>query len=398
MKLGQGSTRRVHAIGLALVVAAIAATPARASTPALAGGCDEQQAFIEGDAAAVAERLPQRYTPVKAADGSPLLFARAIRCDSLAADGASGPAVMASYGVLIESPDGLGCGSAAPGVGATRGDQPPICNWYVLSWMADSPRVARWLRAGTPEFPARYVPGLRFQLGNVDPTGGKPFHFEAPDPAPSPFVIDSVGHERPGALSVRGGYWADSPGGTVKVAFSTDDLISGDASGTVTARPGSELSRLIGDHDGSYAPGFSDFSAERWEHASYRKQNLAPSARADSFEGSCSVQGDVSFSPPATNTEGPLRYDYTGSGTCSGTLDGRDVTDAPVELHQSGRSQASCSKHVTSEPGTGTMTFASGETLRFTLDFSGAGTEDDFTFYGDRSGFARGHGTFTTQR
>src|SRR3954466_13076376 len=151
---------RIGVVAAALTFAG--AAPAHAGVrPALARDCDEQQAFIEGDSAAVAANLPARYTPVRAGDGNPLLFARAIRCRSLTAAGRSGRAVMASFGVVIETPDGLGCASATPG--PAPGDVPPACNWYTLSWLANRHRVVHWLRRGTPAFPARYVPGLRFR-------------------------------------------------------------------------------------------------------------------------------------------------------------------------------------------------------------------------------------------
>src|SRR5438270_1641746 len=64
-------------------------------------GCQEHQAFVDGDAAAVAARLPKRYSAVRdAASGRPLLFARALRCQSVTLDGRTTPATMASFGVV----------------------------------------------------------------------------------------------------------------------------------------------------------------------------------------------------------------------------------------------------------------------------------------------------------
>jgi hypothetical protein len=279
---------------------------------------------------------------------------------------------------------------------------PPACNWYTLFWLANDKRVVRWLRDGTPGFPAVYVPNLVFDLGDFDPArGGAPFHFQAPAPSPSPFSMDEIARERPGELSVRGGYWVDSAQGTVKLAFSSDDLTSGDATGVVHAEPGSEMARLLGADERSYAPGYSLVAAERWAHASYRKQILGPPGsgeKLDSFDGSCSVQGTSTFTPPATNTEQELKVGYEGRGTCTGTLDGRDLSNTPVEMQSSGRSLGSCQRARTLAPAQGALTFGDGTTIRYTLDFTSLLTEVDLTYYGERSGTAPGHGTFLTQR
>jgi hypothetical protein len=297
---------------------------------------------------------------------------------------------MASYGVVVESPDGRGCASGAP-FGGVKGDFPPICNWYTLAWLADEPRVADWLREGTA-FPAAHADGLEYRLGAPDPAaGGTPFWFQGPG-----FRLDAVGRERPGELSVRGGYWAETTEGTVKLPFSTEDLVSGDANGTVTAAAGSELAALLGAQQRPYAAAYSGFSAERWEQAFYRKQVLGTPPGSDHFDGSCAVQGEVTFTPPATTTEQPLRYAYEAHGTCTGRLDGRELADAPVTVRQAGSVHASCLRDRTTAPGDGALTFADGTTVRYTLDFTGVATEVDFTLYGERAGTAPGTGTFRT--
>src|SRR5687768_17391986 len=77
---------------------------------------------------------------------------------------------------------------------------------------------------------------------------------------------------------------------------------------------------------GSFAPAASKGSA----------------GRTDSFAGSCSFEGTVTFDPPATNTLTPLTYVYEATGTCSGTLNGRSVSEAPVKVKQSGPADGSC--------------------------------------------------------
>src|SRR5256885_7552548 len=400
MEFGDWSVAARRVIGFAaglaasLVAGGVAPTSAPGASFIATSGCLEHQAFVGGDDAAVAARLPKRYTPVRdGSSGRPLLFVRALRCQAVTLNGRTGPATMASFGVVIDSPDGRGCASGAPVIGSVRGDVPPVCNWYTLFWLANDRRVVDWLRDGTPDFPAVYVPGLRFKLGAFDPAqGGEPLHVEAPAPSPSPFTMAEIARERPGAISVRGGYWADTAEGTVKVAFSSDDLTSGDATGTVHAQPGSEMARLFGAGERSYLPGYSTVAAERWSHAAYRKQLLGPARPGEtlhSFAGSCSVQGTVHFTPPATTTVRPLVYSYDATGTCG---------SKPVKLHQAGTADGACQQAQTTEPGRGTLAFPDGTTVAYTLDFTDVASQVAFTFYGERSGTAGGQGTFLTQR
>jgi hypothetical protein len=363
------------------------------------GGCQEHQAFVEGDEAAVAARLPKRYTALRdPGTGKPLVFARAMHCEKLTLAGRTAPVTVASFGVVIESPDGRGCGSGAP-TGSVKGDNPPLCNWYVLFWVANDRRVVDFLRHGTPGYPAVYVPNLVFESGDFDPArGGAPLHFEAPAPTPSPFTMDDVARERPGELAIRVGYWTDTPQGTVKLAGSSEDLTAGDATGVVHARPGSEMAKVFGADERPYLPGYSAFAAVRIGHGSYRKQILGPAPRTDSFAGECSSEGQVKFNPPATNTVTPLTATYDANGKCTGKLNGRQITDAPVKFHNSAQADGSCPSARTTSPGQGTLTFADGTRIGVTVDFSFTATEGSVELYGDRSGFAGGHGTFVTQR
>ena len=387
-------------LGAAVALAIGACVPAGAAGADFAAGtdCREQQAFVDGDAAEVEARLPQRYTPVRnPANGRPVVFARGLHCADLALGERSGPATMGSIGVLVESPDGRGCGSAMPGVGGIKGDLPPVCNWYVLRWLASDPHVVGWLRSGTPGFPAAHVPDLVLEHGASDPArGGAPVTFRAG--GPTPFTIEAVAREGPREISVRGGYWADTPQGTVAIPLSSDDLRAGDASGVVRAAPGSELARLMGADERPYATGFSAFSTVRAGHGVYRKQVLPSPGSTAGFAGSCSVEGTVRFEPPAKNDPQPLTYTYAADGTCTGTLDGRRLEAEPVRLRHGGRSEGGCRSAKTVSPSVGAITFAGGQVIRYSLDFTTNSTEVSGTTYGERSGIAPGRGTFATPR
>src|SRR4051794_7569739 len=293
------------AVALALTAAVLPATartrdadPATAPAPVTATGCEEHEAWVPGDAAAVAARLPKRYKAYVDASGAPLVFARAERCDALSADGRSAPVTVADWGVVIDTPDGMGC---ATGANPDKGDVPPICNWYVLGLVSDDQRVVDWLRGATPEFPAAREDGLAYHLGAADGTGATPFHFASRD-----FTLDDTSSFSPATLSLRGGYWFDTPQGTVKLAVSTDDLTPGNAASTVRAPAGSELAKLMGATERTTPPAYQSFGVIRIGHGVERKQLLGaalPGEDVDRFDGSCSVQGDVHFTPPATNNQ-----------------------------------------------------------------------------------------------
>jgi hypothetical protein len=118
-----------------------------------------------------------------------------------------------------------------------------------------------------------------------------------------------------------------------------------------------------------------------------------------SFEGACSFQGTVRFSPPATNSQQSLRVVYDGPGTCSGRLNGKSVSNAPVVAHNAARDvNGSCVRADTTEPTSGWIRFGSGATVRFSSQFHFVGTNGTFTIHGQRSGSAHGTGSFLTTR
>lgn len=125
----------------------------------------------------------------------------------------------------------------------------------------------------------------------------------------------------------------------------------------------------------------------------------AAEAAPTSFEGACSFQGTVRFSPPATNTQQSLTVVYDGPGTCSGRLNGKTVSNAPVVAHNSARDvNGSCVRADTTEPTSGWIRFGNGATVRFSSEFHFVGTNGTFTIHGQRSGSAHGTGSFLTTR
>src|ERR687886_46065 len=86
LDMARGRAIRRWGIGAVLVAAAAAAPLVAAAGPSATGyvatrNCQEHQAFLQGDAPAVAARLPRRYKAlVDPGTGSPVLFVRALRC------------------------------------------------------------------------------------------------------------------------------------------------------------------------------------------------------------------------------------------------------------------------------------------------------------------------------
>jgi hypothetical protein len=383
------TTTRVLLCALALAAAA-PGTAGAAPSFITSGACEEHQAIIPGDEDAVASRLPGGYSAERdQLTGEPLVFARAQHCDALTVDGATAPATIASWGVVVATPDGRGCGSGLPVVGPMKGDVPPACNWYTLGFATDSAALAAWL-ARSPGFAAVHVPGLLFTRD------GDAFHFTGPG-----FSLDDVSHERPGEIGLRVGYWADSRRGTVKLAGSTDTVTGGAADSVVRAPAGSEMAALMGATEGRGAQPHAQFGLVRWSSGVFHRQTFGPpvrNERLDAFDGSCSFEGTVTFDPPAGNAEAPGHYDYAGAGTCTGTLNGRELTDAPANVRHAGPAAVSCVKAHTTAPGVGALTFQDGTAIGYAVDFTTTGTEVDFTVYGERSGTAPGHGSFLTPR
>jgi hypothetical protein len=119
----------------------------------------------------------------------------------------------------------------------------------------------------------------------------------------------------------------------------------------------------------------------------------------DSFGGSCSLQGTTVFTPPATNSQQPLSLVYTGTGKCTGTLNGRQISDAPVKVKNRAHDvDGSCVRAKTTTPGQGSITFPGGTAIRYAFEFDFVGTEGSITLRGERSGSASGHGSFLTPR
>ena len=342
-------------IGLT-VVAAPAAHAEQPSSPTIAmSGCSERWVFGAGDPDAVRRSVPASYALETDPAGRPLLLVNAIHCDAVALDGdsRSAPATFTLVAPDVQSPDGQGCESQAPVLGAAKGDVPPICNLYLSEWFTDSRDLARWADTGLPAGgPATYVPnGLVFDQQPTDPiTGSGLFTLQTPDVSWHADVRPLVTPP----LSLHIGVWWDSPDGgrRMKIALDPqDDPNQGQVDGRVVARPGSLAARLFGGNEltplaGPVPAGL----APRWSSMVSRQvTKVAPSESSGSGStGSSSawcefdVKGTagntgaspVGVTPPVTTpVDGLLAqpqhnaYHLQGPVHCTGTIAGHDYAD-----------------------------------------------------------------------
>ena len=229
--------------------------------------------LVPGVEERVRERVPARFELVRDPLGRPLLLAIAERCGRYTVGGATKPTTSAWFVAVIESPDGAGCLSRWPVVGALTPDLVPACNLYFLSGAYDNRAAVRTYRALFPGIAIRYVPDLSLETGDLDLTRlGAPLRFRAGPPTPSPFELGGVFREQalvrgPATFSI----YTDSSG-TAGARLEIDDLALGQMDATLRAAPGSEMAYLLGSETPTPIAAFFD----RFPHGEAR---LLPSAR-----------------------------------------------------------------------------------------------------------------------
>jgi hypothetical protein len=116
------------------------------------------------------------------------------------------------------------------------------------------------------------------------------------------------------------------------------------------------------------------------------------SASAATVTGACTLSGSANFNSPLTAQPGPNGYSFTGSGSCSGTLNGTPITNAPASASASGSGTLGCSASV-STGGTGTLT-VNGVSVPFQINLVGTATEVVFHLTGNSGGAGVGHASF----
>jgi hypothetical protein len=118
-------------------------------------------------------------------------------------------------------------------------------------------------------------------------------------------------------------------------------------------------------------------------------------AHATKFSGTCDpIKGTATFDPPLTSNTAHGSYDFSGSATCTGKVDGKDVNGS-VQVAVKGAGDLSCSSGKSDMPGQGTLTFdATGQTVHFLMTFTATLSEVDITLTGEKGGKGTGHASF----
>jgi hypothetical protein len=119
------------------------------------------------------------------------------------------------------------------------------------------------------------------------------------------------------------------------------------------------------------------------------------SASAAEFSGACTLSGTATFGPNPLTAAPQAGETYTftaNSGTCSGTMNGTPVTNAPASATATGSGTLGCTVSE-SVGGTGSITI-NGQSAGFTISLAGAGTEVAFQLTGNGGGAGGGHASF----
>lgn len=267
-----GAAARAGIMAAALVL--VATTPAAGAEdrgvaePVISRGCQDSTALIPADPAEVRRQMPgvdwSRYRIYGEDLGAAVLVVRVFACDSLQIPGfRPKPTLGAQFAVTIESPDGTGraFGSDA------------CCNWYLLFWVTDNRRLARWLRDGTGlggrvrhvrRLAHRYQPGLGSVAGAT--------HFAARKPTPSPFRLEATvlaPFEPWPGVDIAPNWWAETGRGRVKLANDAPAVRFHESDGEVRARAGTRMAALFGAEQRSFG---SPFSYGRWDRSTTAKE------------------------------------------------------------------------------------------------------------------------------
>lgn len=110
--------------------------------------------------------------------------------------------------------------------------------------------------------------------------------------------------------------------------------------------------------------------------------------KTSSFEGNCTLSGQLVFDDPIGNLPRETGFTDRASGTCTGSVDGDAAADVPVELRAEGSGSLGCLATHTTSAGTLTLrpTARGPVRIRFWTEVTGALTELVARFGGAVSG------------
>src|SRR3954471_20195066 len=127
---------------------------------------------------------------------------------------------------------------------------------------------------------------------------------------------------------------------------------------------------------------------------------LAPAAaQATTFSGSCQdIAGTATFDKPLKQAQEANHYDFAGTATCTGTVNGMKLPDgSPVHIHVAGDGNLGCVEGEGND-GKGTITLDStGQVVGFLMNFTSKASEVTIDLRGARTGAGTGSASFFNQ-
>jgi hypothetical protein len=110
----------------------------------------------------------------------------------------------------------------------------------------------------------------------------------------------------------------------------------------------------------------------------------------DTFTGTCEYDGTLTFHDPIGAVPEPNRLRWFVTGTCTGSVNGRYVVDAPAKWHASAEGLMSCTEGLEEGPG---FMLIHGARIDFTFQEARVATGAKFRFAGDAGGSLEGIGS-----
>jgi hypothetical protein len=246
------------------VLALLAASPASAQTTVTTTGtvrdCHEIVAMVNVPKGPVRERVPAQYTLYEETPGQATLYLRGSKCEGgVNLSGEEIPTYMANFGAVIESPDHSGCmshGERDFGFEMFDGDYVKYCTFYPFYTATDNREWVKWLRAGgVPDYPIYLTRDWEWDMRPGLVPGQYDFRFRVGGSVPSPFELKGSGVERKGTIPLQITYWYPSGDKEVKL-YAENDLELGHATGEARTPAGTDLARMLGATNVSFASAF----------------------------------------------------------------------------------------------------------------------------------------------
>ena len=120
---------------------------------------------------------------------------------------------------------------------------------------------------------------------------------------------------------------------------------------------------------------------------------VASASAANTVSGGCVLNGTATFGSPLGPVPGSNSFNFNGSGSCSGTLNGAAVTNAAASATATGAGTLGCT--ASDATGSGTLTI-NGTPIGISFTLVGTASEVELLINGGAGGNAIGHASFAS--